>query len=45
MRAMVRAARAMVLATKRAITRKRVMVSNNVNKMMATETTTMQQIQ
>jgi hypothetical protein len=45
MRAMARAARAMEMATKRAIARKRAMTSNDGNKMMATETMTMQQMQ
>ncbi len=38
MRAMARAARAMVIATKSEIVRRRVMESNNNNKMTATET-------
>jgi hypothetical protein len=40
MRAMTRVARAMAMATKRAIARKRVIASNNDNKTMATETMT-----
>ncbi len=39
MRVMVRVARVMVMATKRAIARKRAMVSNNDNKTTTTETT------
>jgi hypothetical protein len=39
MRAMARAARGMVMATKSAIARKREMASNDNNKTMATETT------
>jgi hypothetical protein len=39
MKAMVRAARAMAMETKRAIVSKRVMASNNDYKMMVTETT------
>ncbi len=41
MRAMARVARAMAMATKRVVARKRAMVSNDNNKTMATETTTM----
>ncbi len=41
---MARVARAMVIATKRAIARKRAMASNNDNETTATETMTVQQI-
>jgi hypothetical protein len=42
MRAMARAARAMTMAIKRALVRKRAMASNDNNKMTAAETTTTQ---
>jgi hypothetical protein len=45
MREIARAARAMVMAKKRAIATKRAMASEEDNKTMATETRTMQQIQ